>query len=358
MNSLFKNFQPITKDYPLNARYFGYFMITVFYLVLLFLFIPSAYAMKLQREINLEGEWRFEIGDNEIYAQPDYDDSGWEKIKVPSAWENEGFPGYDGFAWYRISFKADKHLHTENLYLKMGRIDDVDRVYFNGKLIGGNGGFPPQYKSAFDVKRIYPVSSDLIILGKINTIAVRVYDKAGKGGIFDCDIGVYSRRDILDLQIDLSGAWRFSTGDDKEWAQPEFNDSIWAAINVPEHWETQGYSDYDGIAWYRQKIKIPKNLAGSKLILIMGKINNMDEVFFNGIRIGHTGDIPQNAQIKKKYKIYTDIERAYFIPPSLIRSDKNNTIAVRVFDSSGTGGIFDGYIGITTRDNYMRYIKK
>jgi len=89
-------------------------------------------AMDLEKVIDLKGEWRFEIGDNQDFARPNFNDSKWEKMKVPSRWEDQGFPGYDGYAWYRISFKAPQKMQTHHLYLKLGRIDDVDRVYLNG----------------------------------------------------------------------------------------------------------------------------------------------------------------------------------------------------------------------------------
>ena len=63
---------------------------------------------KIQDEnqiLDLSGKWKFSIGDDSAWASPDYNDWEWEEIKVPSSWENEGFHGYNGFAWYRKSFE-------------------------------------------------------------------------------------------------------------------------------------------------------------------------------------------------------------------------------------------------------------
>ena len=70
----------------------------------LFLYGSQSRAMNLRLEIDLCGDWRFEIGDNPAYAEKNFDDNGWEVIHVPNMWENEGFPGYDGYAWYRLHF--------------------------------------------------------------------------------------------------------------------------------------------------------------------------------------------------------------------------------------------------------------
>jgi len=52
-------------------------------------------------EIDLNGEWKFRIGDNKDWADPAFSDAGWTTIKAPGPWEDQGFRGYDGYAWYR-----------------------------------------------------------------------------------------------------------------------------------------------------------------------------------------------------------------------------------------------------------------
>ena len=104
-------------------------------------------ARDLRREVSLRVGWRFEIGDNKAYAEPEFDDSEWERIHVPDSWEDQGFPGYDGYAWYRIRLKLPDRLIKKSLYLKLGYIDDVDEVYINGKYLNGSGAFPPEYRN-------------------------------------------------------------------------------------------------------------------------------------------------------------------------------------------------------------------
>ena len=81
-----------------------------------------------KRILDLRGHWKFEIGDNMEWAKPDYNDKDWESIFVPNEWEDEGFPGYDGFAWYRITFSAEDLMGHDILYLRLGYIDDCDEV--------------------------------------------------------------------------------------------------------------------------------------------------------------------------------------------------------------------------------------
>jgi hypothetical protein len=311
-------------------------------------------AMDLVEEMNLRGKWRFEIGDSPAFAQPAYDDAKWQEISVPGAWEKEGFPGYDGYAWYRKQVYLSKTLNPEHLYLQLGRIDDVDQVYLNGRMIGETGRFPPDYKTAYNVVRLYKLDKQDLHLGEVNTIAVRVYDGHLGGGIVDGDVGIFRRRDVIDLEIDLSGNWKFSTGDNHEWLSTEYDDYHWNEIKVPFLWEKQGYELYDGYAVYRKRVVIPENLSRLQLVLLLGCISDIDETFFNGRRIGKTGVFPlgeHHGECKDSQ------ERAYPIPSQLIKFNQENIIVVRVFDNGAAGGIYKGYVGIAASDNYVNYNK-
>ena len=61
------------------------------------------------------------------------------------AWEDQGYPGYDGYGWYRKHFKTTHSIDGKFLLLKMGTIDDADEVYVNGRFIGFCGSFPPAW---------------------------------------------------------------------------------------------------------------------------------------------------------------------------------------------------------------------
>ncbi len=319
--------------------------------------IGNAAGKTLKLEIDLSGEWRLEIGDDPRFKDPAFDDSGWERIAVPSTWENEGFPGYDGYAWYRIHFTVPAELRNKPLYLRLGRIDDVDEAFLNGVRVGGKGSFPPNFKTAWDDRRTYKISPRVLRFGAENVLAVRVYDVGGAGGIVEGPVGLFSRLDVLKLALDLSGEWKFAVGDDSARSRPDFDDSGWKHIKVPSCWEKQGYRDYDGIAWYRKHVVIPDTLAKRKLILMLGKINDIDEVYFNGTEIGHTGRFP-HGNSPAEYKNKKKVERAYFIPPFLIHPASDNVIAVRVLDVGKYGGIYEGYVGLTTREEYLKYIHR
>ena len=87
-------------------------MIMTTLLLATFTSVKTAQAQHMRRVVSLTGMWKFEIGDNPKFSERGFDDSKWEKIRVPGTWENQGFPGYDGYAWYRRSF----HTSPEHRY--------------------------------------------------------------------------------------------------------------------------------------------------------------------------------------------------------------------------------------------------
>ena len=94
-------------------------------------------------------------------------------------------------------------------------------------------------------------------------------------------------------------------------------------------------------------------LRDEKLILILGYINDADQIFLNGKLLGQTGEMKPNKNRNSK----KDTERAYFIVNDLLNAEGTNTIAIRVRDYGKVGGIYKGYVGIATRKNYMQYSK-
>lgn len=311
-------------------------------------------AQEWQMVQDFRGQWKFELGDDMGWADPKYNDSGWEKMFVPSAWEDEGFPGYDGYAWYRKHFTISTDLKTRQLYLHLGVIDDVDEVYLNGHFIGFEGSFPPHFITAYAAQRIYQIPGEYLNSSGDNVVAVRVYDNELSGGILHGKPGLYEMKNALTPDLSLAGTWKFRTGDSMAWKEEGIHDADWKDVHVPAYWETQGMKGYDGYGWYRRTARIPMTLSDETLILVLGKIDDLDEVYFNGERIGRTGSMSDRYEENRVSDEYLTL-RAYTIPPRLIKFGQENTIAVRVFDGFLHGGIYDGPIGIVTRTRFLAW---
>jgi hypothetical protein len=325
--------------------------------LLVFILGSIAKAEDLKKIVSLSGDWKFSIGDDINWSSPSYDDSGWDHINVPGKWEDQGYNDYNGYAWYRKSFIIKDIPVNTTIFLLLGRIDDADVVYLNGKEVGKSGKFPPDYKTAYNIERKYIIPVDYLKENGENVISVKVYDSYMEGGIIDGPAGIYTDNDNDLLDVNLSGKWKFTTGNNRNWRSPDFDDESWNTIYVPSAWENQGYEDYDGYAWYRLKFKLPQNLNTGDLYLSLGKIDDIDDVYLNGEIAGNVYDLKRNTYFSGSGGEY-NVRRIYRIKEGLLNKDGINTIAIRVYDGQGLGGIYEGPVGIMSAENYKRYKNK
>ena len=155
--------------------------------LIFFLFFALFNALKAQ-EVSLEKGWKFSTGDSSTWASPTYNDQQWKPINLDKSWEEQGYPKYDGFGWYRLHVTIPSTI-KEQAYLKdsirinLGVIDDNDEVYLNGTLIGKYGGNNGPITSSKYGPRTYVIAADnpAILWDKENVFAIRIFDTGGPG---------------------------------------------------------------------------------------------------------------------------------------------------------------------------------
>ncbi|RVU00471.1 9-O-acetylesterase [Mucilaginibacter limnophilus] len=130
----------------------------------------------------------------------------------------------------------------------------------------------------------------------------------------------------------LSGKDSLYTNGTLPWISTDFNDADWKTMALPGYWEAvKGLNTFDGVVAYRKKINIPAAWAGKDLVLNLGPVDDADVTWFNGTEVGHT-------------ELFL-IKRSYTIPGKLVKAGEN-TIAIRVVDNGGFGGLGDGPLTI------------
>ena len=327
--------------------------INIYILILLFLF--TGITLFGQNKVrSLHGNWKFRLGDNMQWSASDFDDSRWDEIYAPSEWENEGFNGYDGYAWYRKTIDGEAFKGRYDLQLNLGYIDDADQVFFNGQLIGYSGTFPPNFNTAYNAKRIYNIPQELIREDR-NVIAVRIYDTVLGGGIVSGKIGIYEQEGSGYRSMTLEGLWKFREGDNMVWKNMEYNDKDWAYLMTPGFWRYIGKKHFESIGWYRKMFTLPERLEEKELTIILGFIDDFDQVYLNGELIGETNDNRGFGSSNSYRKL-----RIYPVPENLIKKNEKNILAVRIKDLGGEAGIYKGplvivdsqYAALFVRDHY------
>lgn len=143
------------------------------------------------------------------------------------------------------------------------------------------------------------------------------------------------RKDAFPALDAVTGEWVFHPGDNAEWKSEKVDESDWQKVMLPDTWEHHSnYTDDNVYGWFRRRIKIPDHCKGKDFELLMGRIDDVDEVWLNGQRIGGMGSFPPN------YNSAWDVERRYHVPAALIRGDGTDVLAVRVYDGPNSGGIY------------------
>ncbi len=158
-----------------------------------------------QVEVHQTGEDQYKNldFDDEGVPSPGFDDSGWSEMELPCNFETH-LGDFDGAIWFRKSVKIPAGMKGKDLILSLGPIDDMDRTYFNGVLVGAN-----EESGVWQKDREYLIPGELIEAG-INVIAVRVIDTQGGGGLWgqpsQLNISLKNNRSTV---ISLAGNWRY-----------------------------------------------------------------------------------------------------------------------------------------------------
>jgi hypothetical protein len=132
----------------------------------------------------------------------------------------------------------------------------------------------------------------------------------------------------------LPATWRLRPGDDAAWSAAELDDSTWEPIEAGRPWEGAGREGLDGFAWYRVRFTAPRRSPSGPLVLDLGRIDDCDESFVNGQRVGATGGMP--PRYESRWQGY----RRYAVPRDLVRWGRENVVAIRIYDGGGPGGFY------------------
>lgn len=111
------------------------------------------------------------------------------------------------------------------------------------------------------------------------------------------------------------------------WSTAELDTGSWKTMKLPTFWEVAGYSNFDGVIWFRRTFDLPENWDGSDVEVHLGAADDNDTTWVNGAPVGAT--------------IGWNVPRIYHVPGSVLKHT-NNVIAVRVLDTGAGGGLWGG----------------
>lgn len=133
--------------------------------------------------------------------------------------------------------------------------------------------------------------------------------------------------------------WRVQAGDNPAWANPDFDDSLWATTT---YYDLNSFDYPPGTHWYRATFPVPADFAGQELAIGMGPLDEVYDVYIDGAPVGHFGSWePGPRGPFPRHLVFP-------IPPGLLKGHVGH-IAIRRW--RGGAGLFwvtfamSGYMG-------------
>lgn len=155
---------------------------------------------------NAASEARRDKGDGE-WMKASLDDGEWTTASLPSSWASQGLKT-KGSVWYRFHFTCPKSMVGRHAKIYMGRMEDEDIVYVNGKEVGHTYYFGPPRK--------YDIPAGTLREGD-NVVTLKLVAKNGNGAVIaDKPYKIVGDED----EVNLTGEWKYRVGYDLRDAEP------------------------------------------------------------------------------------------------------------------------------------------
>jgi beta-galactosidase len=171
----------------------------------------SSMSIQSREVINFNKDWKFKKGNSQNAYQIKFDDSNWQKIKVPHDWaivgpfdpagdSETGKLPWRGEGWYRKSLNVSKDLAGKRIYFMFDGVMAYPKVYINGKLAG-------QWDYGYN--SFYIDATEFLEYGKENIIAVHADTRQIKSRWYP-GAGIYRKVQMIivePIHVDIWGTY-------------------------------------------------------------------------------------------------------------------------------------------------------
>ncbi|MDA0933974.1 MAG: hypothetical protein O3C51_11015, partial [Planctomycetota bacterium] len=132
-----------------------------------------------------------------------------------------------------------------------------------------------------------------------------------------------------DFEIALDPA---DAGLDAGWSDGgDRPDAEWRPIRPARHWEAEGIPGYDGVAWFRTRVRIPERWSGKPLTAVFEGVDDSYRLYLDGREIARHGD-PETGETV--WLIRTTADLTPHVEPG-----REHSLVLRVVDHNGAGGL-------------------
>lgn len=207
---------------------------------------PKAFEQKI--EVRQASWWQANDPGSRVlnpWSDKQFDDSHWPDMILPGLWEKTVLPDFDGSVWFRKNLQLDAEVEGFEHTLALAKIDDHDVTWVNGVQVGKT--------DRWDQNREYLVPVGLLRKGH-NSIAVRVFDKSGGGGIYGLPEDMRLINQATGLSYNLSGKWQYKVGRKLQDMAPLVKaalDKNTASVLYNKMIAPIKHFKFKGVAWYQ-----------------------------------------------------------------------------------------------------------
>lgn len=134
-------------------------------------------ARKDWEALTEEPEWYEDAGvEHPEWAAADAVEEDWEPFEAPAMWQSQGH-AFNGAVWFRKTVKVPDEWTGRELCLELGKLDDYDICFVNGREVGRTETCEEPYL----IPRVYQIPASLVEKPQV-VVAVRIFDRIGEGG--------------------------------------------------------------------------------------------------------------------------------------------------------------------------------
>jgi len=307
---------------------------------------PHTEIIESRPECRIEGKARLAAVENFVPAPA--------HVEQPVALEYPVLKTRPAAVYYDPAFSGNLPPELAAKLISTDELFNSESPTFSALVIPGNA-LP---LNSLDGKPLKPVLENLLETGKAIVFYGATMHPRGTMGETGGVIDWYDYRPVM--QSTLLHTWKFrsardgtavsrenETGLKEGWFRVDLSEADWQDISVPQAWENYLGSGYDGWGWYRVHFSLKPRDKGKTILLDIGRIDDADWTFLNGIQIGQDNG----------WQHY----RRYALQPSsaeyaALNFGGDNVLAIQVFDGGGSGGLYADSAKISIETEQLNWV--
>ncbi|GEL10488.1 F5/8 type C domain-containing protein [Flavobacterium glycines] len=161
----------------------------IFFFTLLISFQINLEAQTVRKNININREWKFKLGDYSSAEVAGFDDSNWENIGIPHSFSMPYYQSaqfYKGYGWYRKYIDIPAEWIGKRISLDFEGAYRTAEIFVNGELVGKHNSGYTGFE--IDITKAIKTGRNVVAVRLNNLWDSRVAPRAGEhvfsGGIY------------------------------------------------------------------------------------------------------------------------------------------------------------------------------